>query len=123
MRQLIGSTAEWAANNLVLTVGEMGVEPTPEGTIVKIGDGATPYSALPYVMLTPNGTTPQVGILAATKADKTTTVTGANGLTGGGPLSADVVLEIAPTSNGYGTRTISTAQPTGGADGDIWYVV
>jgi hypothetical protein len=25
------------------------------------------------------------------------------------------------TSNGYGTRTISTSAPTGGSDGDIWY--
>jgi len=24
-------------------------------------------------------------------------------------------------SNGYGTRTVSTAAPTGGSDGDIWY--
>jgi hypothetical protein len=25
------------------------------------------------------------------------------------------------TSNGFGTRTVSTAAPTGGVDGDIWY--
>lgn len=27
------------------------------------------------------------------------------------------------TSNGYGTRTVSTSTPTGGTDGDIWYQV
>jgi hypothetical protein len=123
MRQLIGSSAEWAANNLVLTLGEFGVEPVAEGTRLKIGDGATPYSALPFVTLTPTGSDPAVGVIGATKADKTIVVGGTNGLIGGGPLSADVTLEIAPNSNGYGIRTISTAQPTGGADGDIWYVV
>jgi hypothetical protein len=25
------------------------------------------------------------------------------------------------TSNGFGTRTVSTGDPTGGSDGDIWY--
>lgn len=30
---------------------------------------------------------------------------------------------LGSTSNGYGTRTVSTSEPTGGADGDIWYVV
>jgi len=25
------------------------------------------------------------------------------------------------TTNGYGTRTVSTSDPSGGSDGDIWY--
>jgi len=28
---------------------------------------------------------------------------------------------IPSTANGYGTRTVSSDTPTGGADGDIWY--
>lgn len=28
-----------------------------------------------------------------------------------------------PSSNGYGTRTVSTSAPSGGSDGDIWYQV
>lgn len=31
--------------------------------------------------------------------------------------------KCATTINGYGTRTVSTAAPTGGSDGDIWYKV
>ena len=27
------------------------------------------------------------------------------------------------TSNAYGTRTVSTSDPSGGSDGDIWYKV
>lgn len=54
---------------------------------------------------------------------KTTTVTGTGGLTGGGDLSTNRTISIASTSNGYGTRTISTSTPSGGNDGDIWYQV
>ena len=45
------------------------------------------------------------------------------GLSGGGALTANVTLSIASNSNGYGTRYISTASPTGGNDGDIWYQI
>lgn len=30
---------------------------------------------------------------------------------------------LTSTSNGYGTKTISTVNPSGGTDGDIWYKV
>lgn len=29
--------------------------------------------------------------------------------------------KMATTTNGYGTRTVSTSAPTGGSDGDVWY--
>jgi hypothetical protein len=53
----------------------------------------------------------------------TTTITGSGGLTGGGNLSSNQVITIASSSNGYGVRTISAADPTGGNDGDIWYQI
>lgn len=36
---------------------------------------------------------------------------------------AGVSAVIPSTSNAYGTRTVSTGDPTGGSDGDIWYKV
>jgi hypothetical protein len=30
---------------------------------------------------------------------------------------------LTSSSNGYGTRTVSTSNPSGGSDGDIWYKV
>ena len=30
---------------------------------------------------------------------------------------------LTSTSNGYGTKTVSTSAPSGGSDGDIWYKV
>jgi hypothetical protein len=29
--------------------------------------------------------------------------------------------KMASTTNGYGTRTVSTSDPSGGSDGDVWY--
>lgn len=54
-------------------------------------------------------------------AASTVTITGTGGLTGGGDLSTDRTLSIASNSNGYGVRTVSTAAPSGGSNGDIWY--
>ena len=34
-----------------------------------------------------------------------------------------VTISVPSTSNGYGTRTISTSAPSGGASGDVWYKV
>ena len=46
-----------------------------------------------------------------------------SGLAGGGALTSNVTLTIALTSNGYGTRYVSSNVPTGGQNGDIWYQV
>jgi len=51
------------------------------------------------------------------------TITAGTGLSGGGDLSQDRTFAIATNSNGYGVRTISAADPTGGNDGDIWYQI
>jgi hypothetical protein len=56
-------------------------------------------------------------------AASATNIIAGTGLTGGGALTANVTLAIASTSNGYGTRYVSTAAPTGGSDGDIWYQI
>ena len=56
-------------------------------------------------------------------ADAATTIIAGGGLSGGGALTANVTLAIATNSNGYGTRYVSTAAPTGGSDGDIWYQI
>ena len=52
-----------------------------------------------------------------------TTISTTGGLTGGGDLTTSRTLSIASNSNGYGTRYVSTAGPTGGVDGDIWYQI
>lgn len=49
MRQLIGTTDEWTANNLVLGLGEIGVEiAAGDDRRFKIGDGVRSFASLPY---------------------------------------------------------------------------
>jgi len=50
MRQLTGTTAEWTTNDLVIGNGEIALERTSLNEVkIKVGDGATKFSALPYV--------------------------------------------------------------------------
>lgn len=67
--------------------------------------------------------TTSINTLTTNKADKTITITAGAGLTGGGDLSANRTLSIASNSMGFGTRTVSTSDPSGGTDGDIWLKV
>ena len=49
MRQLNGTTAEWAANDLVIGLGEFAVEKIAGGAMrLKLGDGVAKFSQLPY---------------------------------------------------------------------------
>ncbi len=49
MQQLIGTTAEWAANDIVINSGEIAVEILADNTIAgKVGDGSNVFSALQY---------------------------------------------------------------------------
>ena len=49
MRQIVGTSADWARCDIVLGEGEIGVEQTASGPMLKIGDGASKFSSLPYV--------------------------------------------------------------------------
>lgn len=52
-RLLIGTTAAWAANDLVLGDGELVLERAGTAIKMKAGDGATHYSGLPFVSADP----------------------------------------------------------------------
>lgn len=52
-RLLIGTTADWAAHDLVLGDGELVVERASPYYKLKVGDGASAYSALPFVSADP----------------------------------------------------------------------
>lgn len=66
-RQLIGTTAEWAAHNIVLADGEIGLERDTAGIVTaKIGDGTSPWSLLPHAFAGSGGGT---GGLTQAQAD------------------------------------------------------
>lgn len=56
-------------------------------------------------------------------ASTATTITVGSGLSGGGNLGSNVTIGIASNSNGFGVRYVSTAAPSGGNNGDIWYQI
>lgn len=56
-------------------------------------------------------------------ASTATTITAGSGLSGGGNLGSNVTIGIASNSNGFGVRYVSTAAPSGGNNGDIWYQI
>lgn len=100
--------------------------PTFTGTVVlpsTTSIGNVSATELAYVDGVTSAIQTQLNTLSSTKADKTTTITASGGLTGGGDLSTNRTISIAATSMGYGTRTVSTSDPTGGTDGDVWLKV
>jgi hypothetical protein len=95
------------ANNVAITGGSI----TGLNTVIAVVDGGTGAS-------TAAGARTNLGAAASA-----TNVIAGTGLSGGGALTANVTLTIATNSNGYGVRYISSASPTGGNDGDIWYQI
>jgi hypothetical protein len=80
-------------------------------TDITVADGGTGAS---------NPTDARANLGAAASA---TTITLGNGLSGGGSLASNMTIAFASDSNGRGTRYVSTAAPSGGSDGDIWYQI
>jgi hypothetical protein len=110
------------ATGAVTTVGTMAVQNASAVNIT--GGDITGITPLPVAS---GGTGGGTAVLARTNLSvppNSRTITGINGLTGGGDLSADRTITIANTSNGYGNRYVSTAAPTfAGVSGDIWYQI
>ena len=50
-----------------------------------------------------------------------TALAGTSGQITASGSTGSITLSVPSTSNGYGTRTVSSSSPTGGSNGDIWY--
>jgi hypothetical protein len=89
------------------------------GTIINITDLAVADGG------TGASTAAQARINLGVPDAATISITGSDGLTGGGNLAASRTISIAANSNGYGTRYVSSAFPSNatGVDGDIWYQI
>ena len=126
-----GTGASDAANariNLGLATGAtttVGTMSTQNANAVAITGGTV--SGITPLALVDGGTGAATAAAARTNLfvpPNSRTITGINGLTGGGDLSSDRTITIATTSNGYGTRYIGTTGPNiAGVTGDIWYQI
>ena len=109
------------ASGATTTVGTMAVQ---NSNLVAItGGNITGITALALVDGGTGATTAAQARTNFSVPPNSRTITAGTGLSGGGDLSADRTFTIATNSNGYGVRTISAADPSGGSDGDIWYQI
>ena len=90
MRGLIGTTADWAANNIVLLNGEVGAEVVSgTETRLKVGNGTSTWSALPYA----SGPTNIINAATQTALDAKLALAGGT-MTGLLILSGDAVNDL-----------------------------
>lgn len=104
MRQLVGNTAAWAANDIVLGSGEIGIERVSASDVrIKVGDGSLAWSALPYASA--SSTT----INAATQAALDAKLALAGGtMTGLLILSGDPAANLGAVTKQYADNINST---------------
>lgn len=133
MRQIEGTTEEWAANNLVLGDGEIAVERAAEGIKLKVGDGVKTFSEAPYIILDPSVADYMLfrgGISAAATAPATPTegdvynitVAGVLGASWGGLDGVDVgVGSLVIYSGGDWTAVVNDDTGGGGSSGAMLY--
>lgn len=96
VKHVYGTTAEWAANDIVLYQGELGVEKTASNEHkIKIGDGTHAWSALPYAGSTPSEIANLIQKVAGGTAGHLVRLTAGGGLEDTGKTLAD--LEPADT--------------------------
>jgi len=122
------STAAQARTNLGLATGAVttvGTMSTQNANAVNItGGDITGITPLPVASGGTAGGTAAQARTNLSVPPNSRTITGINGLTGGGDLSADRTITIASNSNGYGIRYVSTGAPSfAGVSGDIWYQI
>lgn len=122
------STAADARTNLGLASGAVttvGTMSTQNANAVNITGGD--ISGITPLPVASGGTAGGTAAQARTNLSvppNSRTITGINGLTGGGDLSADRTITIAANSNGFGIRYVSTGAPSfAGVTGDIWYQI
>ena len=97
MRQLVGSTAEWAANDIVLGNGEVGVEQVSSSDYrIKIGDGSRAWSALPYA----SASSTTINAATQTALDAKLPLAGGT-MTGAIVLAADPAAALQPATKQY----------------------
>ena len=110
------------ATGAVTTVGTMAVQNANAVNI--IGGAISGITPLPVASGGTGGGTAAQAQTNLSVPPNSRTITGINGLTGGGDLSADRTITIAANSNGYGNRYVNTGAPNiPGVTGDIWYQI
>lgn len=87
----------------------------PSAPTASAGTNSTQIASTAFVTTAVTNATGSLGTLSTQNANSVAIT--------GGTLTGTTVNGVTVGSNGSGTKTISTASPSGGSDGDIWYKV
>lgn len=100
-----GTASQWVAANPVLAAGEMGFE--TDTTYMKVGNGTSAWTALPYTARTVDANALQRAIdLATIKAEAA--------------AASAAAAAISATATGKSKLWISSTTPAGITVGDLW---
>jgi hypothetical protein len=90
---------------------------TPAVPTATAGSNTTQIANTAYVNAEITSATASLGTMSTQDADDVAITGGTvSGITGS-------INSVTPGTNSVGARTVSTSDPTGGSDGDIWYKV
>lgn len=120
---ILGAPGELFVNTSLVTVVVHDGVTTGGATLARNADvqNLSSNTATNIATLSSN-TTSSIAFLSSVAATRATSSTFGVMRTDGTSLLAVAGLVIpAVSSNGFGARTISTGDPSGGNDGDIWY--
>jgi hypothetical protein len=113
-----GTAAQWTSTNPTLAAGELGAE--TDTNLMKVGNGSTAWTSLPYVNLYPNANiNPQTGTtytLVLLDAGKMIEVSNTSAITVTVPLNSSVAF---PTGTQINILQTNTGQITIAATGGV----
>jgi hypothetical protein len=120
----LGTMATQDSNSVTITSGTLSNISSLTTSNISVSGGV--ITGITDLAVADGGTGASTAANARTNlgaASTATQIIAGNGLAGGGSLASNVTLSISSSSNGYGTRYVSTSAPTGGSNGDIWYQI
>lgn len=119
----IATTAFVAANGIPVGGTGFGVRTGPSTTVLRSITAGTGVTVTNGDGVSGNPAIANTGTLSINSQTGAHTITGANGIQVSTVGSTTTIQPTSTSFNSYGARTVSSATPSGGNDGDIWYQI
>ena len=123
------NTTQLATTAFVLTNGVpsggvgFGVRSSPTTTVLRSITAGTGISVTNGDGVSGDVSIANTGVLSANSQTGAITIASNSGITTTTTTTGTITLNPTSGYNGYGVRTVSTSDPSGGSNGDIWYKV
>lgn len=119
----IATTAFVASNGIPVGGTGFGVRTSPSTTVLRSIAAGTGVSVTNGDGVAGNPTIANTGTLSINSQAGAHTLAGANGIQVSTVGSTTTIQPSSLSFNSFGARTVSSATPSGGNDGDIWYQI